>query len=180
MKSVETTKSAVSAISAFPRKSATRTLATCVGLLVWGTLAAQAPPKPDDFVKTLVARLSLDRYKTTIKELTRFGDRRQGTDRNRAAVDWIEAQLKSYGCTNTERIHYEWAPRTPPLARFPAAEGGGVIKGQLGSRLASDNDPDVQPDPRLRQLNMQPSTPGPVRRFSARKSAQRIPRKCTS
>ena len=116
---------------------------------------------PNDPIKMLVGRLDLQSYKATIKALTKFGDRRENTDRNRAAVDWIEAQLKSYGCTNTERIHYEWAPRTPPLARFPAAEGGGVIKGQLGSRLAPDNDPDVQPDPRLRQLNMQPSTPGP-------------------
>jgi hypothetical protein len=48
----------------------------------------------------LVGRLELERYKATIKGLTQFGDRRQGTDRNRAAVDWIEAQLKSYGCTN--------------------------------------------------------------------------------
>jgi len=77
--------------------------------------------------------------------MSKFGDRREDTDRNRAAVDWIEAQLKSYGCTNTERIHYEWAPFTPPQARFPAAAGGGVIKGELGSRLAPDNDPDVQP-----------------------------------
>ena len=45
-------------------------------------------------------------YKATIKGLTQFGDRRQGTKRNRDAVDWIEAQLKSYGCTNTERITY--------------------------------------------------------------------------
>ena len=51
----------------------------------------------------LVERLDLERYKATVKGLTQFGDRRQGTDRNRAAVDWIEAQLKSYGCP-TERI----------------------------------------------------------------------------
>jgi hypothetical protein len=62
-------------------------------------------------IKTLVARLDLERYKATIKGLTQFGDRRQGTDRNRAAVDWIEAQLKSYGCTNTERIKYEYNGR---------------------------------------------------------------------
>src|SRR5581483_1533177 len=81
-------------------------------ILAFGALvAAQAPPKPDDFVKTLIGRLSLDRYKTTIKELTRFGDRRQGTDRNRAAVDWIEAQLKSYGCS-TARLKYVYNP--PP------------------------------------------------------------------
>ncbi len=49
-------------------------------------------------------------YKATIKGLTQFGDRRQGTDRNRAAIDWIEAQLKSYGCTNTERLKYDYQP----------------------------------------------------------------------
>jgi hypothetical protein len=66
----------------------------------------------------MVARLDLEKYKATIKGLTQFGDRRQGTKRNRDAVDWIEAQLKSYGCTNTERIRYEW-PR-------PAPRGGGA------------------------------------------------------
>jgi len=44
-----------------------------------------------DTIDQLVARLDLERYKATIKGLTQFGDRRQGTDRNRAAVDWIEA-----------------------------------------------------------------------------------------
>src|SRR5678815_2821497 len=69
--------------------------------------ASQPPSEPsDDTVKALVGRLDLERYKASIKGLTAFGDRRQGTDRNRAAVDWIEAQLKSFGCTNTERIKY--------------------------------------------------------------------------
>ena len=56
---------------------------------------AQAPANPqaaaDDPVKLLVDRLDLERYKATIKGLTQFGDRRQGTERNRKAVDWIEA-----------------------------------------------------------------------------------------
>src|SRR4051794_12300845 len=74
--------------------------------------AAQTPQdSAPDPVKTIVSRLDLERYKATIKGLTQFGDRRQGTDRNRAAVDWIEAQLKSYGCTNTERIKYEYNGR---------------------------------------------------------------------
>lgn len=68
---------------------------------------APAPPPVEDPVRTLVGRLDLEKYKATIKGLTQFGDRRQGTDRNRAAIDWIEAQLKSYGCTNTERIKYD-------------------------------------------------------------------------
>jgi Peptidase family M28 len=94
-----------------------------------GLPAAEA----DDPVRTLVGRLDLEKYKTTIKGLTAFGDRRQGTDRNRAAIDWIEAQLKSYGCTNTERIKYDYQP---PAGRGGAAgagrgEGAGAA-GQAG------------------------------------------------
>ena len=69
------------------------------------------PTPPADPVKTLVDRLDLERYKATIKGLTQFGDRLEGTDRNRAAVDWIEQQLNSYGCANTERVTYT---RTSP------------------------------------------------------------------
>ena len=65
----------------------------------------------EDPVATLVERLTLDEYKTTLKGLTQFGDRRQGTQRNRDAVDWIEAWLQDSGCTNTERVHYVYAPR---------------------------------------------------------------------
>ena len=59
-------------------------------LIVPLSLFAQTDAPPDP-VKTLVERLDLERYKATIKGLTQFGDRRQGTDRNRAAIDWIEA-----------------------------------------------------------------------------------------
>jgi hypothetical protein len=76
------------------------------------TSASAAPNPPGtDPVRVMVGRLNLDAYKQTLRDLARFGDRRQGTTRNRAAVDWIEAQLKSYGCTNTERITYEYAGR---------------------------------------------------------------------
>ena len=67
-------------------------------------------------IVTMVSHLDLEKYKATIKGLTQFGDRRQGTERNRAAVDWIEAQLKSYGCTPTERITYDFQP-PPPRGR---------------------------------------------------------------
>src|SRR5918999_6391167 len=121
-------------------------------------------------VRTLVTRLDLERYKTTIKGLTQFGDRRQGTDRNRAAVDWIEAQLKSYGCTNTQRITYDFQP-PPPRAGGPGGPGGAggprPMFGAGGSRPRGNmvrrgvnNDSLAQPDPRLRALNAQPSTPG--------------------
>src|SRR5881296_3521048 len=81
-------------------------------LAIPAVLPAQAPPDStrDTAIVQLVGRLDLERYKATIKGLTNFGDRRQGTDRNRAAVDWIEAQLKSFGCTNTERIKYVYQP----------------------------------------------------------------------
>src|SRR6266576_5084022 len=77
--------------------------------------SAQAP----DLIPQLVARLDLERYKATIKGLTRFGDRRQGTDRNRGAVDWIEAQLRSYGCSDVSRLKYQYQPRPP----MPLTEG---------------------------------------------------------
>jgi hypothetical protein len=129
--------------------------------------AQPADPVPDDPIRTLVARLDLEKYKATIKGLTQFGDRRQGTDRNRAAIDWIEAQLKSYGCTNTERIKYQYAPapRTDTAGRGRGqrgrgGRGGNPQKGFRG-RTGVNNDPMLQPDVKLRELNMQPTTPGP-------------------
>ena len=85
------------------------------------TMPASAPAQGDsttapDPIAQLVARLDLERYKATIKGLTRFGDRRQGTDRNRAAVDWIEAQLRSYGCSSVARLRYEYQPPSSPSA----------------------------------------------------------------
>jgi hypothetical protein len=135
--------------------------------------ASQAAPVEDP-VKTLVARLDLERYKATIKGLTQFGDRRQGTDRNLAAVDWIEAQLQSYGCV-TERLRYMYQPPPPaqPQGRAggppsPVIASGEVRSGQGGSRLRGitrptgvNNNAEAQPDAALRALNTQPSTPGP-------------------
>jgi hypothetical protein len=118
-------------------------------------------------VAILVGRLDLERYKATIKGLTQFGDRRQGTDRNRAAIDWIEARLESYGCTNTERLRYSYSPDEKPQPSGPpkgpgtdAAPGGGRLRGNRGP-TGVNTDPMRQPDEKLRALNMQPSTPGP-------------------
>src|SRR5437899_8306231 len=87
---------------------------------------ARAPAQVDsvkapDAIAPLVARLDLERYKATIKGLTAFGDRRQGTDRNRAAVDWIEAQLRSYGCSDVSRLKYDYPPPSSPS---PEGRGG--------------------------------------------------------
>jgi hypothetical protein len=128
-----------------------------------GAAAAPSLPGPGDPIKIMVGRLDLQKYKATIKGLTQFGDRRQGTERNRKAVDWIEAQLKSYGCTNTERLIYEYnpPPAQPAAPRLPSPFGpsGARIR---GSRIPDtvNNDPNRQPDPELRALNMEPSKPG--------------------
>ena len=137
--------------------------------------AQNAQPAPEDPIRILVSRLELEKYKATIKGLTQFGDRRQGTARNRAAIDWIEAQLKSYGCINTERIKYEYtpAPRTESGGGQRGAGAGagrgagrGVGRGgtpQKGFRgpTGVNNDPMKQPDEKLRALNTPPSEPGP-------------------
>jgi hypothetical protein len=126
--------------------------------------AAGAGPAPNDPVAQLVSRLDLERYKATIKGLTRFGDRRQGTERNRAAIDWIESQLRAYGCTDVARLHYTYSPDQKPKPSGPAVahgapQGGGRFRGQRAATGVND-DPQRQPDPRLRALNSQPSAPG--------------------
>jgi Peptidase family M28 len=139
------------------------------------SLSAQGPstPKPNEAVKALVGRLDLEKYKATIKGLTQFGDRLQGTDRNRRAIDWIEAQLKSYGCP-TERVKYTYNPPSPQTTQAPGAPpsrvvASGEIRGSAGgSRLRGvalpvvpNMDLNAQTDPALRKLNSEPSTPGP-------------------
>lgn len=125
---------------------------------------AGAVPAPDDPVAQLVARLDLERYKATIKGLTRFGDRRQGTDRNRAAIDWIESQLRAYGCADVARLRYTYSPEQkrspsgPPVARG-MPQGGGRFRGQHAP-IGVNDDPQRQPDAKLRDLDSQASTPG--------------------
>jgi hypothetical protein len=135
-------------------------------LAVSAPAAGAGDTKPTDPIKVLVSRLDLERYKATIKSLTQFGDRRQGTDRNRAAVDWIEAQLKRYGCANISRIKYNYSPNEtrrpsgPPISQdADAASGGGRYRG-LRAHTGVNVDPALQPDEKLRALNAQPTEPG--------------------
>lgn len=125
--------------------------------------ATASPLAGDDAIRQVVARLELQRYKDTIQGLTRFGDRREGTARNRAAIDWIEAQLKAHGCGDVQRLTYEF---TPPLPRPPAkvanpdaAVGGGRYRGTRAP-TGVNKDPSRQQDEILRELNAEPSTPG--------------------
>jgi hypothetical protein len=132
---------------------------------------AQPTTPAVDPARVLVKRLDLARYKATIKSLTAFGDRRQGTARNRAATDWIEAQLKSYGCTNTERLKYTFGEepehRTAPAKAAVAAGsdepglsvGGGRSRG-FTRKTGVNIDPNAQPDARIRALDAPPAVPG--------------------
>ena len=153
-----------------------------------GGAASGQPPAhadgADDPIAALVGRLDLERYKAVIQGLTQFGDRRQGTRRNREAVDWIEAQLQAASCP-TERHHYTYDP--PPRPRVdgagrrgagdaalnptePTATGGRIGRNGSGPGGSSIfgyrrptgvvRDPLAQPDEALRALNLEEPTNG--------------------
>jgi hypothetical protein len=134
--------------------------------LVCATFVSVPSAQEDDPVATLVARLDLERYKATIKSLTQFGDRRQGTPRNQAANDWIQAQLEGYGCANVERMPYRYAPEPfvdPPRGTaggMPRAIGGGRPRG-IPVPMRTNTDPLKQTNLALRELNSEPTEPGP-------------------
>lgn len=176
----------------------------CVALLQSQSPSPTQPAAADDPVKTLVARLDLEKYKATIKGLTQFGDRRQGTQRNRDAVNWIQKQLESYGYTNAERIKYD--PPVPTRECGPsvrasivqAREGGpgraggagagrggrgtDPDSGQGGARIVGNRartgvncDPMAQPDERIRALDSSPIIPGPVDEVYVTKVGTKFP-----
>ena len=149
-------------------------------------LRAQDDDAQTEQIRSLVSRLTLENYKTTLKGLTQFGDRRQGTQRNRDAVDWIEQKLQEFGCTNTERITYmypeqprpDFVPRAPTRRRPQQAEsedlttptggkvgrrgpgpGGSIIFGHR-ARTGVNRDLMAQPDERLRELNAEEPVDG--------------------
>src|SRR5207249_382743 len=84
-------------------------------------------------------------------------------------------RLKSYGCTNTERVTYDYQPAPPRdsagrgrggAGRGGAtrtgpgsAQGGGTPRG-IRARTGVNNDSLAQPDAKLRALNSEPSAPG--------------------
>lgn len=151
-----------------------KSLAPCL-LILAALVAGESAAQPADPVRELVSRLDLESYKATIKGLTRFGDRRQGTSRNRAAVDWIEQQLITAGCANVERLQYTYAPEPPAPAtgaRPPAgtpdlttSTGGKVGRNGSGPGGSSifgyraptgvNRDLNAQPDERIRLLNVE-------------------------
>lgn len=134
----------------------------------------------ENTIREMVSRLDLEQYKSVIKGLAQFGDRRQGTARNRRAVDWIEEQLQAIGCTNTQRLHYIYDPEPrPPRDRTQTSEqtdlttstGGKVGRNGSGPGGAAifgyraptgvNRDLMAQPDERIRDLNREEPTNGP-------------------
>ena len=130
-------------------------------------------------IKELVSRLDLESYKSVMKGLTQFGDRRQGTSRNQKAVDWIGQQLQAVGCSNTKRLTYTYDPEPrPPRRRQSASEptdlttptGGNVGRNGSGpggssifgyrSQTGVNRDLMAQPDERIRELNREEPTNG--------------------
>ena len=137
----------------------------------------QTDGERDMGIRALVDRLDLEQYKATIRGLVQFGDRRQGTTRNRDAVDWIEAWLRASGCSNTERIVYTFDPpprpvgrrsgvTRPPLNPVDPTPTGGLV-GRNGSgpggssifgyrrRTGVVRAPLAQPNETLRALNLE-------------------------
>src|SRR4051794_4303531 len=135
----------------------------------------------DAMVLKLLSRLDLERYKATIKGLTQFGDRRQGTERNRRAVDWIEAQLRSYGCA-TARLTYVYDPPArqtsqatrPAEPAIPRAVGGGRARG-VRTPTGVNTEPLKQPNEALRALNAEPATNGSREQVYCTKVGTRFP-----
>ena len=150
-----------------------RILAPVAALSLAATLSASALAQTnDEEIAEMVSRLDLESYKATIKGLTQFGDRRQGTERNRMAVDWIASQLEAMGCS-PERIDYVFDPEPrPPRSRRSSSNDDPDLTTPTGGRVGRNgNGPGgssiygyrvptsvnrdlmAQPDERIRELN---------------------------
>lgn len=96
-------------------------------LLLAASLSAQTPNV--DAVRTVAGRLDIERFKSHIKGLAQFGDRLQGTQRNRDAIAWLEQQLKSFGYTNVVRHRFE--SYSGPLENVYATKIGDTTPGEM-------------------------------------------------
>jgi len=99
-----------------------------VGALFFGAgLSAQTANS--DPVSTVVGRLELEQFKAHIKGLAQFGDRLQGTQRNRDAIGWLEQQLRRFGYSNVVRHRFQSA--SGPLENIYATKIGASIPGEM-------------------------------------------------
>jgi hypothetical protein len=96
-------------------------------LAAW--LSAQTVNSPSDAVRAAVGRLELERYKAYIKGLAQYGDRMQGTQRNRDAIDWLEEQLRSFGYSNV--VRQAFMSSSGPLENIYATKIGMSRPGEM-------------------------------------------------
>jgi len=94
-------------------------------LAVAGALSAQTANP----IRAVVARLDFERYKADIQGLAQFGDRMQGTRRNREAIDWLEKQMRSFGYSNVEREQF--MSGSGPLENIYATKIGTTTPGEM-------------------------------------------------
>jgi acetylornithine deacetylase/succinyl-diaminopimelate desuccinylase-like protein len=92
-------------------------------------LSAQATNVPSESASAIVGRLQPERYKAHIQGLSQFGDRMQGTQRNRDAINWLEQQLRSFGYTNVER--HRFMSGDGPLENIYATKTGTTVPGEM-------------------------------------------------
>src|SRR3984893_4021461 len=92
-------------------------------------LSAQATTVPSDSVRAIVDGLELARYKAQIKGLSQFGDRMQGTPRNRDAINWLEKELRSFGYANVER--HRFLSAGGPLENIYTTKTGMTVPGEM-------------------------------------------------
>src|ERR1700761_3278449 len=111
-------------------------------------LSAQTVTDQADPGRTGVKCLVAEQFKAHVKGLAQFGDRMQGTQRNRDAIDWIEKQLRRFGYANVERLRFQSA--SGPLEDIYATKIGTTTPGEMyivsahmdgrGSGEAADDD----------------------------------------
>ena len=163
---------------------------TLVVAALHATAAAQStgtrplPPisaTPVPAVTTLASRLDLERYKATVKGLTQFGDRRQGTDRNRsggrldrgAAARAMAARPNGSSTSTTRRPTTGQRPRPRQLPsprgrrRTPARRANADRRQHRSDEAAGREAARAQHASRRR--------PARARRSSAPRSARRHP-----
>jgi len=98
-------------------------------LALLAALLAQTPAAPPEEARAIVSRLDLQRYKAHIKGITQFGDRMQGTQRNRDAITWLEKRLKDFGYTNVQR--HRFMSSNGPLENIYATKVGAITPGEM-------------------------------------------------
>jgi hypothetical protein len=96
-----------------------------------GVLGGVCLTAQDSMIQRIVARLDFENFKNLLRGLEKFGDRWAGNPigpGNAPAVDWIEAQLRSYGYA-TERMKYTFEGQ--PREQVFATKVGSTIPGEM-------------------------------------------------